>query len=235
MKFPYKIIDLTHTLEASIPSWNGRCGFEQTVKLNYDLNDKETLSFRVQQLKMHAGIGTHIDAPAHCSKGILTVDQLDLAKLIAPCVMIDRSSKADENYRLSLAEVKAFEKTHGLIKPGSFVIIRTGWDQFWKEPKRYHNNHLFPSVSRQAAELFLEREITGLGIDTLSPDKPQDGFPVHEILLGSGKYIIENVANAASLPPLGAFTLALPIKTKEGTEAPIRLVALVEEVQENLP
>ena len=39
-------------------------------------------------------------------------------------------------------------------------------------------------------------------------------------------YIVENIANSASLPPLSCYSLALPIKIEGGTEAPIRLIAL---------
>ncbi len=227
MSFPYTIIDLTHTLDENTPSWNGSCGFHQTIKCDYE-PPEEGVSFRVQQLKMHAGIGTHIDAPAHCNRGTLTIDQLALTNLIAPCVMIDLSTSVHERYTASVEEIKIFESTHGEIEPRSFVIIRTGWEQFWKEPKRYHNNHLFPSLSREVAEFLLQRKIVGLGIDTLSPDRPGEGFPVHASILGANKYIIENVANSALLPPKGSFTCALPIKIAGGTEAPIRLIGLIE-------
>jgi kynurenine formamidase len=228
LSFPYRIVDLTHTLDEKIPSWTGGCGFHQEIKLDYDL-ERAALSFRVQQLKMHAGIGTHLDAPAHCNLGKATIDQIDLSKLVAPCVVIDVSSRAGEDYRLSQHEIATFESSYGTIEPHSFVIIRTGWDQFWKQPERYHNNSLFPSVSQDAAIALLEREIVGLGIDTLSPDIPGSGYPVHAALLGAEKYIIENVAHASDLPPKGAFILALPIKTRYGTEAPIRLVGLIVE------
>lgn len=225
MSFPYHIVDLSHTLDEAIPSWNGSCGFHQEVKLDYNSNIE--ISFRVQQLKMHAGIGTHLDAPAHCNLGKKTIHQLDLNNLVAPCVMINVSAQADENYSLSLDEVKLFEKTHGIIQPKSFVIIRTGWEKFWKEPKKYHNNYRFPSVSKAAADFLIERQVVGLGIDTLSPDRPESGFLVHAAFLGCEKYIIENIANAASLPPTGSWIMPLPIKTYGGTEAPMRLVGCI--------
>ncbi|MFZ4115830.1 MAG: cyclase family protein [Chthoniobacterales bacterium] len=225
MHFPYHLIDLTHALDEMIPSWNGSCGFEQSIKLDYE--KEEPLSFRVQQLKMHAGIGTHLDAPAHCNRGELTIDQLSLTDLIAPCVVIDVSDRADAEYALCVEEIEIFETSYGPIEPHSFVILRTGWEQFWNQPKRYHNNYLFPSISGEAAQFFLKRNVVGLGIDTLSPDKPRDGFPVHEALLGANKYIIENVANSSALPTTGSLIIALPIKTRGGTEAPMRLVALV--------
>ena len=226
MSFPYTIIDLTHLLDEKIPSWTGGCGFHQEVKLDYN-KESPIPSFRVQQIKMHAGIGTHLDAPAHCNLGNLTIDQLSLEHLAAPCVVIDVSSSVDASYRLSIAEIEAFETTHGLIESGSFVIIRTGWEKFWKDSESYRNNLLFPSISGEAAEFLLNRKIVGLGIDTLSPDKPCDGYPVHEAILGAEKYIIENIANSGALPPKGSWILALPLKTKDGTEAPLRLVALI--------
>ena len=228
--FPYKAIDLTHTLDEKTPSWNGGCGFQQSIKLDYadhEPGESSNISFRVQQIKMHAGIGTHIDAPAHCNLSTITIDQLSLQNLIAPCVVIDVSSYAHERTTISVHDIETFEMSHGTIMPNSFVIIRTGWEKFWEEPERYRNNHIFPSVSKEAAELLLERKIVGLGIDTLSPDRPEDGYPVHAALLGAGKYIIENIANSEMLPPKGSLTLALPIKTYRGTEAPLRLIGLI--------
>lgn len=219
-------IDLTHTLEPSIPCWDKRCGFENTVQLDYrDCTD--AFKFRVQHIAMDAGIGTHIDAPAHCTPGGLTIDQLSLIDLQANCVVIDVSVKAHERYSLSVLDIEQFEQQHGKIPPSSFVLIRTGWDKFWLHPEKYHNNHIFPSVSLAAAQLLLEREIAGLGIDTLSPDRPEDGYPVHSLLLGAGKYIIENVANSALLAPCNNRVLIFPLKIKGGTESPVRLVAIV--------
>ena len=42
------------------------------------------------------------------------------------------------------------------------------------------------------------------------------------------KYLVENVANADKLPPVGSFSLVMPILTEGGTEAPIRLIGLVK-------
>ena len=226
MKFPYKIIDLTHALTSTIPTWNGSCGFEHHIKRDYKDCDTE-VKFRVQQLKMHAGIGTHMDSPAHIIKGGKTIEQLDLNNLIAPCYVIDVSDKANDSFSVSENDIIEFEKKHGSIKKNSFVIIHTGWSQYWEEPSKYHNGHLFPSVDGQAAKLLLKRNIAGLGIDTLSPDRPKDGFPVHQHLLGNDKYIVENIANAQLLPAVGSYTLALPIKASGATEAPIRLIGLL--------
>lgn len=224
--FNYHIIDLTHTLNENTPTWHGECGFNQAITLDYaDWNTD--VKFRVQKLNMHAGIGTHLDAPAHCFPNGAAVNELKLEDLIAPCVVIDVSSVAHAEYSVSIEDIQAFEATYGLIAPRSCVMIYTGWDRFWTQPEQYRNGHVFPSVSNEAAQLLLTRDIVGLGIDTLSPDRLADGFLVHTTLLGSGKYLIENATHLNQLPPTGSFIFALPIKTQYGTEAPIRLIALV--------
>lgn len=217
------LIDLTHPFSPSMASWTGRTGFNQEIKLDY-----EASGFRVQQIKMHAGIGTHMDAPAHCIPGGLTIAEIPLEKFLAPCVMIDVSAKSHERYTMPPEEIEHFEGVYGQIQPHSFVMIYTGWSQYWHDPDLYRNNHLFPSISKQAAELLVARNIVGLGIDTLSPDRPEDGFPVHETILGAGKYIIENVAHADELLLKQSYILALPLKTEDGTEAPVRLIGIIE-------
>ncbi len=226
MKFPFDVIDLTHPLSSKSPSWDDSCGFQHELTLDYE-TCTTPVKFRVQTIKMHAGIGTHIDAPAHCFPNGKTIDALTLNELIAPCVMIDISKQVHASYQCSSADVHAFEKKYGKIPKGAFVIVRTGWDKFWHEPEQYRNDLQFPSISIEVANLLLERGIVGLGIDTFSADTESSGYPVHQAILGAGKYLVENIAHADKLPPVGSFTMALPILTVGGTEAPIRLIGLI--------
>jgi kynurenine formamidase len=226
MTFPYKLIDLTHTLNSNIPTWNGGCGFTHDLHIDYADCEGED-KFRVMKISMHAGIGTHMDAPSHCIPGGRCIHDFDVDELCMPCVVIDVSGKCHERYSLTEGDVADFESKHGPIAKGSCVMIKTGWSKFWGDPKRYHNNHVFPSVSIEAANLLLQRSVNALGIDTLSPDRPQHGFKVHQAFLEADKVLIENVANLDNMPPIGAFVMALPIKVQDGTEAPVRLVGLI--------
>lgn len=231
MQFPYMLVDLTHTLDPTIPSWDGDCGF--TLEGEWSASsDAGGPSFHLQQMKMHAGIGTHMDAPAHCIPGGLSIADLPLDQLIAPCVVLDQSDNCHADLRLLPQDIEIFESIHGPIASGSFVFVYTGWAQFWSDADLYRNNHVFPSIARAAAEMLLERGVCGLGIDTLSPDRPAEGFPVHQLFLGQGKYLIENAASLEKMPPCGGFVLALPIKIKEAAEAPVRLVGIIPRANE---
>jgi len=226
MTFNYQIIDLSHPLDSSIPSWDMNCGFLQTIQSDYADGAGDT-RFRVMQIQMPAGIGTHMDAPSHCYENAKSIDDFDLNELCLPTVVIDVSDEAHDNYLLSVDRIKAFEKIHGDILRDTCVMIRTGWEKHWHDAKRYHNQHVFPAISEEAAAYLLTKNIAALGIDTLSPDRPDLGYPVHRLLLGAGKCLLENVAQLEKLPSIGAYVLIAPLKIRRGTEAPLRLFGLV--------
>ena len=139
--------------------------------------------FRVQEFRGKAGIGTHIDAPAHCFPKRQTVDEIPLDKLIIPLVCIDVSSRSHESYQVTPHDILSFEEQWGDLSAGSFVAFNTGWSRFWDNPEKYRNNYVFPTLRPGVADLLLKREIAGIGIDTLSPDLPDGGFPIHSTLL----------------------------------------------------
>ncbi len=219
-----EIIDLTHTLSADIPCWDGDCGFQMAVEIDYkDCAGPDY--FRTQKITTRAGMGTHIDAPAHCFPGARTVDTLELKTLISECVAIKVDHVADEKYIVMPEIIAKYEKENGRIKENAFVVFYTGWSRHWNTPHKYRNDLKFPSVHETTAKLLLERNIVGLGTDTLSADAIGDSFPVHRAILGAGKYLVENIANAESLPASGAKIFIMPMKIDAGTEAPVRLVA----------
>ncbi len=218
-------VDLTHALSSEIPFWEDQCGFQHQVMKDYADSTTE-VKFRVQKFDMLGGIGTHMDAPAHCIPDAKTIDAISLEQLIIPGSVIDVSSHSHENYQVTPDDIFKFEHKNGIIPKGSLVIFHTGWGKWWNQPKKYRNNLVFPSIAKETAKLLLDRHITGIGIDTLSPDLATSEFPVHQLMLEAGKYIIENVANVDRLPPVGSWVFVLPIKVQGGTEAPVRLVAM---------
>lgn len=230
MLFPYKLIDLTHEVHEGIPCWEGGCGFRHEVVLDYD-DCNSADKFRVMKQQMFAGVGTHLDAPSHCFRNALSIEALDINTLCMPCVVLDVSKHADERYLLGIEEIKAFESQFGRVPEGACVLVRTGWERFWYQPEKYRNNLVYPSVSGEAAAFLIDdRGVYGLGVDTLSPDCARNEFPVHRAFLGTGRVLLENVANLENMPCTGGFVMALPMKVRGATEAQVRLVGLVARV-----
>lgn len=220
------MIDLTHDLSQKMPAWDGECGFRHKNKFDYE-ECNSTVKFRAQKVTMDAGIGTHIDAPSHCIPGAKTVGQIPLESLLAPLIVIDTHKKMTGNYQISEHDIENFEEQYGEIPKNSFVAFYTGWSQHWHNPEKYRNNLVFPSINEAVANILVDRNVNGIGIDTLSPDTPISNFPVHRIILGANKYIIENINNLERMPVIGAYVLALPLKGPELTEAPVRMIGLI--------
>lgn len=221
-----KIVDLTQPLFPEAPTWNGSCGFCLEVKKDYDR------VFRVQQIKMHAGIGTHMDAPSHRFAGAKSIADIPVEQLIVPMRVIDVSKEADADYEISIHDIEKHESLYGKIPRNALVIGYTGWSRFWLQPKLYRNidpqgQMHFPAFSAQAAEILLKREVAGIGIDTLSPDCKDHNYEVHKLLLGADKYIIENISINSQVPSAGGYAIALPLRAENATESPIRLLALI--------
>lgn len=182
--------------------------------------------------------GTHLDAPIHFFDKRWTVDQVPVKQLIVPGVVIDVSTKAakDRNYRLTAADVLAFEKDHGRIAPGTGVLLRTGWGKYWPDIKAYLGDDTpgdasrlaFPSFGEDAARLLVEeRKVALIGLDTASIDYGgSKDFIVHRIVAEHNVPGLENLDNLERLPATGFTLIALPMKIEGGSGGPVRVVAL---------
>jgi len=86
-----------------------------------------------------------------------------------------------------------------------------------------------PGFSEPAAAfLARERDIVGVGIDTLSLDiGAATTFVAHLALLGAGRYGIELMANLTMVPPSGATIVVGAPKQEGGSGGPVRVLALV--------
>src|SRR5579885_228419 len=218
----FTLIDLTQIVHPDIPTWDMTCGYYIKTMRDYKHCEGD-FKFRSQELDIRASAGTHMDSPAHCFEGAKDISEFTVQELVSLCVVIDVSDRDQERYKVSVEDIKHFESKYGVIQSGTFVLFNTGWSKYWDTPKKYHNNLVFPSVSAPAAQLLLERDIRGIGIDTLSPDCDEKGSFVHAILLGANKYIIENVAHIDQMPPIGAYIWVMPLKVAGAAESPVRL------------
>ncbi len=185
--------------------------------------------------------GTHVDAPVHFCEGANTVDQISLEQLIGPAVVMDvsRKVKNNRNYQFSVDDVLDWEKEHGSMPEKSILLIYTGSSVFWPDRSKYMGTNkrgpeatkelAFPGIHPDAATfLATKRKMKAVGLDTPSLDfGPSRQFKTHQILFGENIPGFENVNNIDTLPATGAFVMALPMKIKGGSGAPLRIVAFV--------
>lgn len=184
--------------------------------------------------------GTHIDSPVHFAEGRQTVDQIPLEKLIGNAVKIDVSTKGSTNkdYLVSVEDITNWEKVNGQIPDESIVLLQTGFGQFYPDKLKYLGTDKrgddavkdlhFPGLAPEAAEwLVKNRKIKAVGIDTASIDYGQStDFKTHVALMTQNVPAFENVANLDKLPAKNFQIIALPMKIKAGSGAPLRIIAI---------
>ena len=183
--------------------------------------------------------GTHLDAPIHFAEGRATADAVPLSRLVAPAVVLDvaAAAAADADYRLTLEDVRAWEKRHGPVPGGAIVLLRTGWSARWPDAKRYLGDDTpgdvsrlhFPSYGVEAARHLVQtRGVAALGVDTASIDYGASrDFMVHRVAAEADVPGLENLTGLDTLPATGALVVALPMKIAGGSGGPVRVIALV--------
>jgi kynurenine formamidase len=233
-----RVVDLTHAFDEKTIYWPNSPSTFQLTKLA-DGATEGGYYYRMNSFCAPEHGGTHLDAPSHFAKDGFAADQIPLSKLVAPGVVLDVSgpAAADSDYRLTAADVRAWEKSHGAIPAGAIVLLRTGWSARWPDRKRYlgddtpgETSHLhFPSYGKEAAELLVAgRRVAALGVDTASIDYgPSTDFIVHQVANGANVPGLENVANLEEVPATGSWIVALPMKIAGGSGGPLRIIALV--------
>jgi kynurenine formamidase len=53
-------------------------------------------------------------------------------------------------------------------------------------------------------------------------------YPAHTLFHGAGRYGLQCLTNLDLLPPTGAVIVAAPLKIRNGSGSPLRVLALVE-------
>lgn len=228
-----KIVDLTYSLNDKNAYWPAPNYEPFRLKTIATLEQNGVLS---KAFSTPEHLGTHLDAPNHFEQNQPAVDQIKPDNLFAQGVVIDVSMQAsnDADYQASVADITTWEKEHGRIPDGAVVLLNTGWGQYWKNFARYKNQDVmgklhFPAYSAAAAMwLIKERQVKGIGIDTLSMDPgTSKDFPVHHTVNGAGRFGLENVAQLDQLPPRGFYLVIAPMKIETGTGGPTRLFAIL--------
>lgn len=186
--------------------------------------------------------GTHFDAPIHWVTGRdlpdNACDTIPPGRFVGPACVIDVTAAVatNDDYLLTTEGIAAWERTHGRIPAGAWVLLRTGWsrraarDAFINA--RADGPHS-PGFDAAASRLLaVERDVLGVGVETIGTDAGQAGrydppFPNHTIMHGAGKFGLASLTNLDQLPPTGAVLVAAPLKIVNGSGSPVRVLALV--------
>ena len=212
------LIDLSHRLNSNALVYPG-----DPVFTCRPFASIETDGYSVQAISMGSHTGTHVDAPSHFFTEGKTIDQIPLSTFVGNGLVIDLASKGPRQ-KIVWDDLAAYA---GQMKEGVILLLYTGWSKHWCTPKYYEH----PFLDRDAAERIVVRGIRVLGVDTLNPDETcldgtvGEGFGVHEVILGAGGVIAENLTNLNGLIGRDVMVSLIPLNLDGSDGSPIRAFA----------
>jgi kynurenine formamidase len=228
------VVDLTHMLDEETPYWpEGRTvtPFKAKVVGTYERN-----GLFARELEIPEHFGTHIDAPAHFNPHGWTVAEIPLERLIAQAIVIDvtQAAKGQEEYRVTVEDIKKWESTHGAMPSAGIVLFRTGWGKRWPSQKEFMKQDAkgsphFHCLTVEAGRYVMKQmKPVGIGIDSPGIDRGDDHtYPLHHLTLDANTYLLENVGGLEALPDTGAILVVSPMKLAGGSGSPVRILGLV--------
>lgn len=239
------VVDLTQRLTPTTPiiqlppPFANTPGFKKHEISNYNAKGP---AWYWNWIEVGEHVGTHFDAPCHwiTGKGKACVDDLEARQFVGPAAVIDVTAEVAKSadYVLSPQTIQEWEKSHGRIPNGAWVILRTGWGSRSNDGKAFFNADAkgsphYPGFGKDSAEfLTKERDVLGVGTEAVGTDAAVGAgadppFPNHSIMHGAGKFGLTQMANVDKLPATGAVIVAAPLKIEDGSGSPVRVIALI--------
>ncbi|NWF80242.1 MAG: cyclase family protein [Chloroflexi bacterium] len=211
-----RTVDLSHVIREDSPTPPG----DTAPRLFRDPTGE------LLHLRLGANTGSLVRVVAAAGAELDTVERLSPRDLVLPAVLIDARAQAQDTpgFALSAEDVRAWERVHGPIAPGTLVLLATGWDLRWGDPGAYlalarDQVPRVPGFGADAADLLLnQRGAAGLGVD--APGRrytPARGFAL----------LLENLTSLEQVPPSGATVVIGALKLQAAHAAPARVLALV--------
>ena len=203
-------------IDISVPNGPGQHVYpgdpEPHVEHVHRITDGKAANVSLLVLGSHTG--THVDAPYHFIDGGARLGDVTLDRMVGEALVVDLRGRATVD-RAAVAEAP--------IRNGDIVLFRTDNSERWASPAFRRD---FTYVTEDAAHELVARGVRAIGMDYLSIEQfGSRDFPVHQILLGAGVFVIEglDLREAAA----GRYVLVcLPLKFPGLDGAPARAVLL---------
>lgn len=201
------------------------------------------LSWANDTIRLSTHGTTHVDAPWHYAptsegKPARTIDDLPLEWFYGDGVVLDMRHRGDGEAITAADVERELERIGYAIKPMDIVLIRTGNDRYLGT-RDYLGKGC--GMSAEATRFILDRGVRVTGIDSWGWDLPlktlarkakasgrKDLFwEAHYVGIDKEYCHIERLAGLDRLPPFGFKVCAFPLKVKDGSAGPARVVALL--------
>lgn len=171
-----EIFDVTVAIREKMPIYEG----DPPVSISA-VRSMATDGVNLTVLSLCGHAGTHVDAPNHFIDGARRVDELNLQKLVGPCVVVNIDDDVTEILPEHLPDLTSVER----------LIFKTKNSAFWTSDEFRKD---FAYLSPEAAKHIAAASVKLVGIDYLSIENAEAiGYPVHVALLEKETVILEGL------------------------------------------
>jgi kynurenine formamidase len=109
-----------------------------------------------------------------------------------------------------------------ILEDIDFILFKTSWEKVYGTPE-YFSVH--PQFTVELGQWLAASSLKGIGMDMPSPDVAP--YPIHQLVLGAGKVLIENLRGLDKLPENQIFQLIcipLPIDAEAVWVRPLAIL-----------
>ncbi len=174
-----KIYDVTFPISERAPIYEG----DPKVEIETANAIADGAPANVSHICCGVHTATHVDAPNHFIEGGKRVHELDLAKLIGRCLVVEIDESAMSIQATHVENLTNVER----------VLFKTRNSNFWNEPEKGFRSD-FTYIEPEAAQILVAKGVKLVGIDYLSVEKfGSIDFMTHITLLENEVVIIEGL------------------------------------------
>jgi len=170
-------------------------------------------------------VGTHIDAPSHFFANTMHSSELPLDLLVGDAEILKFENK---NSPLSCITREDLTRVGSTLKEGDIAVVQTGWETHWNSEDYVTGT---PYISNEAAQWLVERKVKLVAGDLAlfcDPRIPPTNLIPDKILLKNGIPYINGLVNLSAISTRRFRMIALPLKVKGVTGAPVRVVGIID-------
>lgn len=205
-----KIIDISLPLNNQTPVYPMNAPV--SVSVHQKISKSSSL---LSSITFGSHSGTHIDAPAHCIEGALTLDKIPLQTFVGPCRVLDFSPSVGEAVTRAMFQGKN-------VKKGERILLKT--KNSIRGFREFYSDYIY--LDGDAADYLSSLGVLLVGIDSLSIKKSgsPDNRP-HLSFLSKNIPIIEGL-NMRKVEEGEYELVCLPLNFTDIEGAPARAVLI---------
>jgi arylformamidase len=204
-----KIIDISWPITENVTEYKDRTSVKLTSLKSFTKDKgRETL------ITIHSHTGTHVDAQSHFLRNGMSIDAIDLNKLIGTCQVLDMTQIEK---KITKRDLQRFT-----IKKHEIILLKTK-NSYLSPTEKFNPDFIY--LDHSGAEFLVEKQIKSVGIDYLGIEREQVDHGTHTLLLENNIPIIEGL-RLKNISKTHYMFYCLPILFKHIDSSPARAVLI---------